>query len=284
MRSDSAVRATKQLYWQLRRDPLQFPRRWARSLRIGREGFYWTLRGRANAGTCTICERATTFVRRDDWLRDGYLCIRCHSIPRFRAVIHVLQTVFPDFRQKAIHESSPSGPASAKLRAECALYSASQFFPDIPRGESRDEIRCENLEALTFPDATFDLFVTQDVLEHVMNPAAAFAEIARVLKPGGAHVFTVPYYGERMTFVRAMARGNEIVYLAEKDYHKNPIDDAGSLVVTEWGKDLPAFILAHSGLSTTSHLVRDPDLGLDGEFLEVFVSRKPDHAPGSREI
>jgi len=43
-------------------------------------------------------------------------------------------------------------------------------------------------------DESFDLVITLDVFEHVLRPAKAFAEIARTLKPGGAHIYTVPYY------------------------------------------------------------------------------------------
>jgi SAM-dependent methyltransferase len=38
----------------------------------------------------------------------------------------------------------------------------------------------------------FDLYLTQDVFEHLFDPAAAFREIARTLRTGGAHVFTTP--------------------------------------------------------------------------------------------
>ena len=53
------------------------------------------------------------------------------------------------------------------------------------------------------------------------------------------------------------------------------MDPRGSLVVREWGDDLPDFIYRHSGLPTTIYTTRDRRLGLDGEFLEVCVSRKP---------
>jgi 2-polyprenyl-3-methyl-5-hydroxy-6-metoxy-1,4-benzoquinol methylase len=45
---------------------------------------------------------------------------------------------------------------------------------------------------LTFGDETFDLTITQDVMEHVFNPEKAFQEIMRTTKSGGAHVFTTP--------------------------------------------------------------------------------------------
>src|ERR1019366_2746057 len=92
------------------------------------------------------------------------------------------------------HESSPGGPASAKLARECHHYTPTHFFPDVPPGGLKDGIRCENLEEQTFADASFDLVVTSDVFEHVLDPARAFSEIARTLRPGGAHVFTVPWY------------------------------------------------------------------------------------------
>ena len=108
-----------------------------------------------------------------------------------------------------------------------------------------------------------------------MNPARAFSEIARTLKPEGAHVFTVPWYAPKPTFIRAAEIGGSIEYFAEKDYHGNPIDEDGALVVTEWGMSLPEFIFKHSGLITTVFVTRDRHMGLAGEFIEVFVSRKP---------
>lgn len=173
-----------------------------------------------------------------------------------------------------IHESSPAGPASDKLRRECTHYEATQYWPDLTGGSYRQGQRCENLERMTFEDQRFDLVITQDVLEHVMNPANAFAEIARTLKVGGAHVFTVPYYRNQGTVVRVVENRNGIEYLREPVYHANPIDEKGSLVVTDWGDDLIDVICANGGMSTEIFLLKDPRMGLEAEFLEVFVSRK----------
>jgi SAM-dependent methyltransferase len=42
------------------------------------------------------------------------------------------------------------------------------------------------------PDETFDLVVSNYVVEHVANPREHLAEIRRVLKPGGRYVFRTP--------------------------------------------------------------------------------------------
>ncbi|AKF05237.1 class I SAM-dependent methyltransferase [Sandaracinus amylolyticus] len=46
--------------------------------------------------------------------------------------------------------------------------------------------------ALEFDDATFDAVVSVDVLEHVADPPRMLRELARVLRPGGFAVITVP--------------------------------------------------------------------------------------------
>ena len=47
-------------------------------------------------------------------------------------------------------------------------------------------------EALPFANATFDFVTCLEVIEHLIFPEKAMAEIARVLQPGGFAVITVP--------------------------------------------------------------------------------------------
>jgi SAM-dependent methyltransferase len=139
-----------------------------------------------------------------------------------------------------------------------------------------DGRRSEDLEQLTFPDASFDLFVTQDVFEHLFDPAAAFREIARVLRPGGLHIFTVPWWPEQPTVVRAVRTAEGVEHLRKPRYHDDPIDPRGALVVRQWGGDLIEFIQAASGLATEVHDAQDRHLGLNGAFQQVFVTRRPE--------
>lgn len=229
---------------------------------------------RLRLGYCPICKKLTFFLARYDWLRDHYLCIRCNSIPRYRALIETLETYFTNWREMHIHESSPCGAASDYIAKECKNYVPSFFFPEIAPGNTKSGYRCENLEQQTFDDGVFDLVVTQDVLEHVFHPEKAFREIARTLKRGGAHVFTVPWYYWQKTVVRSRQVGDHIEYLLPPEYHGNPISPDGSLVVREWGYDIGQFIEHHSGMFTQAIYIHSPFKGIEGKFLEVFVARK----------
>ena len=158
---------------------------------------------RINLGYCSICQRPVLFERKGPWLRDQYLCCRCGSIPRQRHLMHVLQRVCTDWRTLTIHECAPGGAISEKLTRECPGGSFSHYLPHLTLGSYREDgIRSENLEAMTFLDSSFDVVITQDVFEHVFDVQAAFREIARVLKPGGLHVFTVPLYHGQITMTR----------------------------------------------------------------------------------
>ena len=225
-----------------------------------------------NAGWCTCCRADTEFVETGVWLRDQYLCAQCKSIPRFRAVNLTLDTYMPGWQQASIHESSPCHDF---IRRYCENYSCSFFHEGVPVGTLHQGTRCENLEALTFPDEMFDVFVTQDVLEHVFRPDLAVREIMRVLKPGGAHVFTAPKRkGLRSTRQRATLHGDSVVHLLDAQYHGNPIGDGRALVTWDYGDDFEVYLWAWCGYPTVTYVVRDRRLGIDGEYLEVFVTRK----------
>lgn len=225
-----------------------------------------------NLGYCHCCRQNTNFKITGDWLRDQYLCVICGSIPRQRHIQHILDRCFSGWEGTAVHESSPSNTLISRY---CDDYSSSQYFSGIKSGDFFDGVRCENLEALTFEDGTFDLFITQDVFEHIFNPDRAAKEIMRVLKPGGAHVFTAPKHkGISKSYQRAKLVGAEVEHIHEPSYHGNPIGDGRALVTWDYGDDFEFLVNEWSGSFTVTYITRDRALGLDGEYLEVFVTYK----------
>jgi hypothetical protein len=113
-------------------------------------------------------------------------------------------------------------------------------------------------------------------MEHVFDPAAAFREIARTLRPGGAHVFTTPLVEkERSSQVCAtLAKDGNIVHHREPEYHGNPVSADGALVTRRWGYDITDFIAASCGLHTTMVHLDVFDQGIRAEYIEVLVTRK----------
>lgn len=232
-------------------------------------------RGDVNAGYCAACGRRTVFAIRGPVLRDDYLCVRCRCNPRQRALMHVLEQVRSDWRQCDVYEPSGSGPASERLAREVRGYVRSHYYPDVAPGSFVAGVRVEDLGALTFPDRSFDVVVTQDVLEHVFDLDAAVREIARVLRPGGMHVFTTPVFADLPStrFRAALDKAGIVQHLHPAEFHGDPVSD-GVLVVQDWGTDVCS-VLDRTGVTSTSlTVVEDKRLGLAGPFLDVGVSRR----------
>ncbi len=96
----------------------------------------------------------------------------------------------------------------------------------------------------------------------------AFAEVLRVLRPGGHHIFTVPLRWPLpgTTGSRVDYSGSDDVFLVPPEYHGSPHDPRGSLVYTDFGMDLPEK-LRELGFETATH---------HGYKQAVtFVSRRP---------
>jgi ubiquinone/menaquinone biosynthesis C-methylase UbiE len=63
-------------------------------------------------------------------------------------------------------------------------------------------------ETLPFADGTFTLVTANMVLEHLLQPAQVFAEVARVLRPGGRFLIHTPNRGGYTTrLTRLIPRG-----------------------------------------------------------------------------
>ena len=65
---------------------------------------------------------------------------------------------------------------------------------DIPAGRLVGVLRGDGRK-LPFPDHSFDVVITSEVLEHIQDDVAAISEMVRVLRPGGRFAATVPAWG-----------------------------------------------------------------------------------------
>lgn len=237
-----------------------------------------------HAGRCPACGGETTFVAEGPYFRNTLKCIKCKSVPRHRALMHVLSQYFPNWHSLTVHESSPGWDiVSQRLARECGNYTASQYDPKIPSGTVVEaprmpcrKYRCENLEAQTLQDHSFDLVITQDVFEHVFRPDLAIREIARTLKPGGATLMTVPIVRKSKPSRRraALVAGKVINLVEPPEFHGNPISGEGALVTIDWGFDVVRYLQHHSGLSFIMIQIDNIDLGIRADLIEVLIGFK----------
>lgn len=129
---------------------------------------------------------------------------------------------------------------SSHLRESFVNFQCSEYIPDLRQREQLAPIQHQDLSALTYANNSFDYVLVNDIFEHVPDLNSVFAEIARVLAPGGALLSTFPFAVRRQQhLVKAkLLENGEIEYLTEPEYHQDPVDKKGALVFKVPGWDV----------------------------------------------
>ncbi len=97
-----------------------------------------------------------------------------------------------------VFEAARRGASTVALdhAAEEVVQTRATVGAMIEAGEITDEqflgVLRGDATCLPFDDASFDVVITSEVLEHIQNDVDAIAEMFRVLKPGGRFACTVP--------------------------------------------------------------------------------------------
>ncbi|MEW6336938.1 MAG: class I SAM-dependent methyltransferase [Acidobacteriota bacterium] len=233
-------------------------------------------------GRCNVCGRRTRFFYpAPELFRESLTCEHCRTTSRYRSIARGLLVAVE--RQAGIRAASVAGLAALRpnrrlrvhdtqppFRFEVCAYplpemlrrcswidlSVSTFKPGSQAGAVvAPGVVNENLERLTLGDASVDVLITSDVMEHVRLDGRAHAEIARVVRPGGCYLFTVPHFRDRHdTLVRVEVTDPDDPdrdrFLTEPEYHgdANSEDGRGALSYRSYGTELDEQ-LAGLGLS-----------------------------------
>jgi SAM-dependent methyltransferase len=240
-------------------------------------------RRRDERGHCSACGAETRFVF-NSWLlppdadeewgewadefarRETMICSSCSATLRVRRLADVLLAHYaqearslaelveePRFRELDVAEVNSAG----------ALHPFLARLPALRYSEyGADGVPSEDLTSLSYGDASLDLVLTSETLEHVPDWRRALAETRRVLRPGGRHVFTVPLVPGRATSEDVGGRG----------WHhargRGPFRLVGRhgdmLVRTEFGRDL-LDELRDAGFA--------PELHFEGETASVVCAQ-----------
>jgi SAM-dependent methyltransferase len=148
----------------------------------------------------------------------------------------------------------------------------SEYLGHEYKGGTRiNGIRHEDVMNLSYPDQSFDLIVSNDVLEHIPDPQRAFRECFRVLKPAGTMLATFPFHvANEATLVRARLVGEKVEHLLAPQYHGNPVSSEGSLVFQDFGWDLLDVMRDEGFSSAVCELYSNDEFGHLGPGLLVF--------------
>jgi SAM-dependent methyltransferase len=193
---------------------------------------------------CPICGPSVLLRLSSETI--GVRCLRCAASAATLSLARVLKDLRPGFMSEAIYELSSRGPWLAFLRREVPRLTCSEYFEDVEPGAWRNGVQCQDVQRLTYPDASFDLCTSTEVFEHVPDDARGFREIRRVLRPGGLFVFTVPLSAAKPTVERAALRNGKLEYLLPPAYHSDRIRGHGRvLVYRDYGVDIVERLRKH---------------------------------------
>ena len=207
----------------------------------------------------TVLPRILTRLRRPTWRSLGRrthgLCHACGAVGKF-----------------ATFEVLPA-PLAEDWRLTPAMKAA------MDRRESGECPACGNITSLVpvrglldnglpFPDASFDLVLASDTLEHVPRYRRALEEIRRVLTRDGRFVTVQPVILSRTTVTRCVVdEAGTVRHLLPPSYHCRGADD--SLVFVEFGIEFLDEVAA-AGLEMTMYFYNVPA----DDYTWVAVCRK----------
>jgi ubiquinone/menaquinone biosynthesis C-methylase UbiE len=136
-------------------------------------------------------------------------------VPRNQLAIEQVGTMNASKRDEWIRKALRQLPAGISLldagageqpyKKECQhLEYVSQDFAQYHPEELKEGLQMKDwnygsldiisdVTAIPRPDASFDVVLCTEVIEHIVNPVEAIQEFARLLKPGGQLILTAPF-------------------------------------------------------------------------------------------
>jgi SAM-dependent methyltransferase len=229
-------------------------------------------------GQCVLCDKPRRFrapgasEQSPVSLRESLACEGCNANARQRATAQVLFDSTAIGRAN-VYITEQASDIYLQLARHCRRLTGSEFVRDwrrrlrlmlwlLRRGRPQ-WLRVEDVTVLSFDDGAFDAILSLDVLEHVPDYTQALAEFARVLRPGGVLVFTVPFYDARAesTVLARIGADGSIEHLQPPEYHGDPVS-SGALCFHHFGWNL-LDAMRSAGFSTSEALrFRDPERGI----------------------
>jgi SAM-dependent methyltransferase len=228
-------------------------------------------------GWCHVCRKRSQFTRASSNLREDLACAGCGLNNRLRASVWLLEHECQPQRDTRIYLTEQITGLHAILAARYPALQGSEYLgPEHPPGAVVDGVRNESLTGLSFETASFDCVLSFEVFEHIPDYRRALRECARVLRPGGRMIFSVPFVSDAArTLVRArITSDGEVEHIEAPEYHGDPLSADGCLCFQHFGWDILADLRRAGFTRSWASVYWSPRFGhLGGEQIQFVAVR-----------
>ena len=221
-------------------------------------------------------------LAKDLWLpgtgflyREAFSCARMKLNARMRAAIQFITEHMNVSSNSRIYVTEMVTPMFDFIKDRYPSVTGSEFLPDVSLGSISNGIRCEDLQALTFDDDSFDLILSFDVLEHVPEYKKAIREMARTIRPGGHLIMTAPAYldGQDSHRRAVIHEDGTLEHLLPPEYHGNPLGPP-SLCFTSFGFNLVEDLRHYGFRDSYAQLYFNLEMGYWGKPQVIYIATK----------
>ncbi|TQD45556.1 class I SAM-dependent methyltransferase [Marilutibacter aestuarii] len=235
-------------------------------------------------GLCGVCGARRGFANADGNMREGLACLSCGCNARQRAATHALLALLAVPSSSTVRITEQASRLFLALGRRVRRLHGSEYLRGFRqrlrlsawlwRHGAAVLVRHGDVTALDDPGESCDGVLSLDVLEHVSDYPAALREFARVLRPGGVLVLTLPFH-DSQACNRRIARpraGGGIEHFGAPEYHGDPLS-GGVVCFHHFGWQLLEDLRAAGFHEAAAYRVHDPAAGLpQGQW--VLVARR----------
>jgi SAM-dependent methyltransferase len=179
--------------------------------------------------------------------QQGFHCMECGNNLRAMALAHAILATHGN-----VHKTLTDF-CCADLKISILEINRAGNLTSVLRrasGHQLVEFPQFDMQALNLKSERYDLVLHSDTLEHVASPVRGMEECYRILKPGGACIFTVPIIVGRLSKTREGLTPS---------YHGGPnTSDSDQIVRTEFGADIWTTVLEAGFRNCTIHALEFP--------------------------
>ena len=224
------------------------------------------------SGYCDACKSKTNFFIETMWKKntEGIGCLKCGLNSRMRNMFYFIDQYYRPGMNVYISEQVTSFYKILKNRIPNLI--GSEYDPS----GTLTGIMHQDITDFDFPDKSFDMYISNDVLEHVFDYKKAISESYRILSNNGILILHVPLHEMNDIVVRSIMKDNKLYHIKTPIYHGNPLSGDGSLCVTDFGWDILKEIRSTGFKNVKIIMRRDIEKGIHGNNILTIIAKKGD--------